>query len=1060
MKQNKQNSLKFGLLIAIITSSFTGFFYSDNSNYIFNSGSEVVSEIPENKVPTQPIPSALPSTSKYSRERATDYAYIWWDGANTALYNDYSGSGGDCANFVSQCLIAGGLSLHKGTNGDGYGVYPDTPRPSQNSYGTIPYCDFLNTHLRNYQHTSVTFVNEATAYIPDEITIGDVIIFGEDPGDNWEHAMVVIWDNGTFDLGLAGHSSQVWNRSFWTEIGYSSFDCATFYHIEDESTENYHFKVTTSGLNVRVGPGLNDLDDLYQGVGVIHNGEEYIAFGTEKDEQGRDWWHFWFDERPAWCAAWLTINTTGNTIIETNVDTLLNVRTSPPGGSYTDIGDTYDGMRYVSDIIDSGWYRYWYGGAQRYSSGTYMIEITETETVNSTFIKPVMGFLPYWVGDDLNYSVISHLAWFGINMVADGTIDNYHGWPEWDVINEVHNEGNKVVLTVTMFSGSAIHTMLTSYKTTAVNTLLAQVEAGNADGICIDFEQPTSADKVLLVEFMQILYTTFKTARNDYHISLCTPSVDWSNAYDYDELDPYVDAFMLMGYGYYYKGSSNAGPTSPLEYPGKDLNWSVNDHLYYGVSRSKLILGLPFYGYDWPVSSTSEGASTMGTGSARTYTVVQDLIATHSPTINYNSQAECAWFNYYSGGQRQLWFDNLTSLERKFDYILDRDLGGLGIWAYGYQGIYTELEQLIYDKFITEETINYPPGAFTAFTDADSPDLDGNFYMNWSISAGADNYTVFRSNVPINTPGSGLEVSVGLVVNFSLITNMESGVYYYAVVAYNETGMTVSNNILVNVTLPFSLTSNAGNPDKDGKFTLSWDNIGSADNYSIYSFMYPITEINGTLSEESNGLLGSSYKISGVLNNTLVYYIVVAMNYTLNISSNYIIIDVLYGPPGEFSAACTAEDIDKDGNFYLTWDIPDGGSKYSIYRSNQYIYNYSENLVEVVIDTITPTQYISGLGGGIHYIIVFAFNDYGNSTSNCITVMVETPAVDAPEGFDIWVFLTSPIGLITMSIGAGSIVGLSIFLKKRHTYKSTQSEREKLEKVSAHARENTYKKKK
>jgi len=1011
-------------------------------------------------IPTRekPIASELPSTPKYSSDRAYDYANVWWDGANTDLYNDYSGVGGDCANFVSQCLIAGGLSLHKGTNGDGYGVYPDTHRPSSESYGTMPFCDYLHLNLLNYQSTNVTYVEDTGVYVPDEVEIGDVVIFGNKASDKYQHAMLVVRDDGS-ELGLAGHSTQQWDVDFSTK--FASRSCATFYHFNDSgNTENYHFKVNTGSLNVRVGPGLNDLGNNYQDIGDIHNGEEYIAFGIEKDEQGRDWWHFWFDERPAWTAAWYTLNTTGFTVVETDVTTVLNVRDSPPGGTYIDIGDTYDGMRYVSPTTDepSGWYQYWYGGALRWSSDSFMIEITETEpSVNSSFKKPVIGFLPYWVSDNQNYSVISHLAWFGVELNADGTIGNKHGWPEWDVINDVHEAGNKVVLTTTMFSSSDIHTMLTSYKTTAVNNLLAEVEAGNADGICIDFEQPKQyTDKALLVEFMQILYTTFKAARNDYHISICTPSVDWYNTYDYDELDPYTDAFMLMGYGYYYSGSSYAGPTAPLEGGSKNLNWSVNDHLYYGVSQSKLILGLPFYGYDWPVSGESEGASTTGTGSARTYTVVQDLIAEHSPTINYNTEAECAWFNYYDGGQRQLWFDNLTSLERKFDYIFDRDLGGLGIWAYGYQGIYTELEQLIYDKFMTNETIEYPPGDFTALTDADSPDLDGSFYLNWSYSVGADNYSVFRSNIPISTPEGGILISSGLTTNSSLITNLECGMYYFAIVAFNETGMTISNNIMVNVNLPFSLTSNAGNPDKDGKFTLSWDNISTADNYTIYSFNYPITEINDTLTEEAKHLLTFSYEISSVSNDTIVYYIVIASNSSLNITSNYLTIDVMYGPPGEFSAACTAEELDSDGNFHLTWGLPDGGTKYSIYRSSQFIYNFSDELVEVVIDTITPSQYITGLSGGIHYLIVFAFNNYGNSTSNCLMVTVFTPpADDPPEGFDLWAFLTSPIGLFTMGMGAGAIIGLSIFLKKRHSYKSTQNEREKLDKVSAHARAKT-----
>jgi len=53
----------------------------------------------------------IPSKNKFSRQAAYGYALQWWNGRNSH-YNDFSGSGGDCANFVSQCLIAGGFSLH------------------------------------------------------------------------------------------------------------------------------------------------------------------------------------------------------------------------------------------------------------------------------------------------------------------------------------------------------------------------------------------------------------------------------------------------------------------------------------------------------------------------------------------------------------------------------------------------------------------------------------------------------------------------------------------------------------------------------------------------------------------------------------------------------------------------------------------------------------------------------------------------------------------------------------------------------------------------------------
>ncbi len=46
----------------------------------------------------------------YSPEKAVSYARYYCQHYNTN-YQDYVGRGGDCANFVSQCMIAGGLSF-------------------------------------------------------------------------------------------------------------------------------------------------------------------------------------------------------------------------------------------------------------------------------------------------------------------------------------------------------------------------------------------------------------------------------------------------------------------------------------------------------------------------------------------------------------------------------------------------------------------------------------------------------------------------------------------------------------------------------------------------------------------------------------------------------------------------------------------------------------------------------------------------------------------------------------------------------------------------------------
>ena len=62
----------------------------------------------------------------YNTANAISYAKKYCSHYNSK-YKDYSHSGGDCANFVSQCLIEGGLSL-KGCSGlDSKGAIPYVP---------------------------------------------------------------------------------------------------------------------------------------------------------------------------------------------------------------------------------------------------------------------------------------------------------------------------------------------------------------------------------------------------------------------------------------------------------------------------------------------------------------------------------------------------------------------------------------------------------------------------------------------------------------------------------------------------------------------------------------------------------------------------------------------------------------------------------------------------------------------------------------------------------------------------------------------------------------------
>ena len=62
-------------------------------------------------------------TFTYNPSAAVEYSNKYCSHYNSA-YNNYAGQGGDCANFVSQCLKAGGFSFSGCSGQDNKGMIP------------------------------------------------------------------------------------------------------------------------------------------------------------------------------------------------------------------------------------------------------------------------------------------------------------------------------------------------------------------------------------------------------------------------------------------------------------------------------------------------------------------------------------------------------------------------------------------------------------------------------------------------------------------------------------------------------------------------------------------------------------------------------------------------------------------------------------------------------------------------------------------------------------------------------------------------------------------------
>jgi hypothetical protein len=146
---------------------------------------------------------------------------------------------------------------------------------------------------------------------------------------------------------------------------------------------------------------------------------------------------------------------------------------------------------------------------------------------------------------------------------------------------------------------------------------------------------------------------------------------EFAGPYDYAALAPSLDLVTIMAYDYHYSGGPN-GPVAPV-------TW-VNACALYAASQfgaNKVLLGVPFYGYDWNISKNSNGVG-------RTYEGVMSRVQQYGGTLGFDENAQTPYADYIQDGdQHRVWFENARSMVAKMDVIRRYNLGGWAAWRLG-----------------------------------------------------------------------------------------------------------------------------------------------------------------------------------------------------------------------------------------------------------------------------------------------------------------------------------------------------------------------------------------
>ncbi len=338
------------------------------------------------------------------------------------------------------------------------------------------------------------------------------------------------------------------------------------------------------------------------------------------------------------------------------------------------------------------------------------------DTVLQNNLNPgikVFGWHPYWMGSawqSYQFNLMSYLAWFSYNIDSTGHNDNPDVIAAWEnasaLVAAAKAKNCKVLLTITNHTPQGNRALLTNtvLQDELIEKLLKFLKIHDADGVDINFELVPQGLQRQMTLFIEKLAAKLKPK---YAITLDLPAVGAEYIYELDRLSKSIDLFVMMGYDYYGPHSGTDGPVAPLDgnEQTRSIRSSVGRYLQKGVQRNQLIVAMPYYGAVWNKAFEADVPKFAGHITYRQLKAKYGLEKT-----NYDTKRWGAFYEITDPTTQLItkcWFDDTLTLRRKYNWVLEEKLAGVGIWALGYDNGYDELWQLIEEKYGADTLVTY-----------------------------------------------------------------------------------------------------------------------------------------------------------------------------------------------------------------------------------------------------------------------------------------------------------------------------------------------------------------
>ncbi|KAK0066103.1 chitinase-3-like protein 1 [Biomphalaria pfeifferi] len=330
------------------------------------------------------------------------------------------------------------------------------------------------------------------------------------------------------------------------------------------------------------------------------------------------------------------------------------------------------------------------------------------------------NFLP----EDINPYLCSHIIYAFVDISKDGTDlkpgnKNDHGpnglYARTLALKE-KNPSLKVLLAVGGWNigSEPFVPMIRDEHTrnTWIQNVVKYVRKHSFDGFDMDWEFPATRgsppeDKYRFTLLMKGLYEAFEeeakeSGKEKLLLTIAAASGTYyiDQSYEPSKIIQYIDYMFLMTYNYHGQWEKWTGHHSGL-YPHKDdpktgeksqlyQEWSIDYWLNVGISKDKLVVGIPTYGMTYTLADPDDHgirAPAVGGGHKGEYTRETGILAYYEICKNLQDEGwKSEWIDEQSvpfayGGDQWAGYEDKKSISIKASNILKRDLAGAFVWS-------------------------------------------------------------------------------------------------------------------------------------------------------------------------------------------------------------------------------------------------------------------------------------------------------------------------------------------------------------------------------------------